>query len=262
MSPRKWNMLEAFQVSERSRTARDRPADPAVPSAKGPAPDERAAAPSASTSSGSSGRSAEHPLFADRGARAPLPPLAALIALALLAGAFWLGRWSVRNEVAAMGAGRAPSPEAGDPAAAGESTPPAAPGGARAPEGAPGQPAEPAQEPPAESYTADDLAFKDRQNRFTVRAIYYADTPEGWKRALSTYRYLRECGLPAVAPIAVGTELYLCVGAGPTLDPSKDDRLAKIRQTLKALPGPPPQSEPGAFSGAFFQNIDDLVERE
>ena len=80
----------------------------------------------------------------------------------------------------------------------------------------------------------------------------------GWKRALTTYRYLRAQGLPAIAPIDEGPEIYLCVGAEPKLD----GPLADIRMRLKTLPGPPPQNQPGAFASAFFKNIDDIVERD
>jgi hypothetical protein len=142
-----------------------------------------------------------------------------------------------------------PSPrsEAGDPAVA-------ASGSAvetdQAPAGAGGAAA-------AGDLTVDDRRFFEKSNRFTVRAIYYGNTPRGWLRALATYRYLRDLGLPAVAPIDQGNELVLCVGAEPT----REGPLSEYRSRLRALPGPPPSSETGAFAGAYFVNIDDLVDR-
>lgn len=230
MPPRKVNLLEAFQASQRA----DAPAAPAPLPRVEPSRPRRRSAPIASE-------------------RAPIFVGLSLGGLLLLAGAFWLGRITAGGAGAerSFGLGSAPEREEGR-----WELPPS--------DDAWGDPeqqqrAEPARatELDAQGRTADDLAFYDKANRFTLRAIYYANTPKGWKRALDTYRYLRAQGMPAVAPIDQGDILVLCVGAAPT----REGALSELSLRLRALQGPPPQSEEGAFAGAFFMNIDDLIER-
>jgi hypothetical protein len=251
LSPRKPNMLEAFQASD------EQPIPP--PPRPTPAP-RRSREPRAPKPP----RRAPAEVFAGGPAwseRAPVFLVGTLALLGLLAGAYWLGRLSV---------GRVPAGEtlaAGGAADArwdfpgGEPGPDDAP--ARAAERAPvaeeaaDEPVRASDELDAEGRTADDRSFYDKANRFTVRAIYYGNTPKGWKRALAAYRYLRAQGLPAIAPIDQGEILVLCVGA----EPRREGRLDQLSERLRELPGPPPQGEAGAFAGAYFVNIDDLVER-
>ena len=270
MSPRKSNMLEAFRASDslsadpaaRSVGVKaDAPRPLVKPAGLGPTPFDSASsvwAPSVWAS-------------ADWVARAPIFLIATLVGLGLLGGAYWLGKLSV---------GAAPGGESasGEVWAAGEvdrwDYPD--PGSGSAPEGVReagsdrGEPSSatgassPAPEPSelpdeldANGRTADDRSFYDKSNRFTVRAIYYGNTPKGRRRALTTYRYLRGLGLPTIAPIDQGDIIVLCIGA----EPRREGRLAELSDRLRAFPGPPPRSEAGAFAGAYFVNIDDVVER-
>ena len=228
MPPRKVNLLEAFKASQQAPEAPAAPAPRSAPSR----PAARRVA----------------PVVVER---APIYVGLSVGALLLLGGAFWLGRITAPNADArsSTGPGAAPERESAgwdaplESAAWNETEP--APAG------------EPSVELDPEGRTADDLAFYDKTNRFTVRAIYYANTSKGWKRALATYRYLRAQGLPAVAPIDQGENLVLCVGAAPV----REGELTELSRRLQSLPGPPPQSEEAAFAGAFFVNIDDLIER-
>lgn len=233
MPPRKVNLLEAFQASQRA----DAPAAPAP-------------LPRAESSPALRPRRRSAPIVSER---APIFVGLSLGGLLLLAGAFWLGRISARGSGVerSLGLGSAPGREE----SRWELPPDDEPWGAEEPRARP-EPAR-ANELDAQGRTADDRAFYDKTNRFTLRAIYYANTPKGWKRALDTYRYLRAQGMPAVAPIDQGDILVLCVGAAP----AREGALSELSQSLRSLPGPPPQSEEGAFAGAFFMNIDDLIER-
>lgn len=104
----------------------------------------------------------------------------------------------------------------------------------------------------------DDRRFLDPANRFTIRAIYFNEGPSGKARIDATYHHLRAAGLPVISPITQGKMLILCVGAEPALN----ERLKDIQSKVRALAGPPPQNEPGAFADAFAVNIDDYVERK
>lgn len=255
MGPRKKNMLEALAASEA-----ESPQSPQSPLRPRPSGASRASWPSP-------------PAGLDRSTQLVL---GCVVAALVLGAAYWLGRQNATVE-AGPGPGdgardsvqeraqsgtpststRSPSADAlsrpsdeGDPAPATASNPDS--------EQNPGDPlGENRDASAAGDLTADDLRFFEKSNRFTVRAIYYGNTPRGWMRALATYRYLRDLGLPAVAPIDQGNELVLCVGAEAT----REGRLSGFRSRLRALPGPPPSSETGAFAGAYFINIDDLVDR-
>ena len=256
MGPRKRNMLEALAASERESTAR-----PVFPES-GSAP-SRAIWPGTST-----GLSRSTGLV-----------LGSLVAALVLGAAYWLGRSTATVEAGGRGVDqvdghvdhRDQGTPSGTPSSSAESESQdtlSGPSdeGVLAPAAAVSTGSDEESDDPrdtagdgsaASDLSADDVRFFDKSNRFTVRAIYYGNTPRGWQRALATYRYLRELGLPAVAPIDQGNELVLCVGA----EPKREDRLSEYRSRLRALPGPPPSSETGAFAGAYFVNIDDLVER-
>lgn len=263
MGPRKRNMLEALAASERE------PAESPVFPGSGSAP-SRAIWPGTPT-----GLSRSTGLV-----------LGSLVAALVLGAAYWLGRSTATVEAGGRGADQVDGPvdntdglvdhrdqraPSGTPSSSAESesrdtlSGPSDEGVLATVAAVSTGSDEESDDPPgtagdgsaASDLTADDLRFFDKSNRFTVRAIYYGNTPRGWQRALATYRYLRELGLPAVAPIDQGNELVLCVGA----EPKREDRLSEYRSRLRALPGPPPSSETGAFAGAYFVNIDDLVER-
>jgi hypothetical protein len=104
--------------------------------------------------------------------------------------------------------------------------------------------------------TADDQAFLDKRNDWTVIAISFDNNQSGGERALATYRYLREQGLPAVAPITQGKYLSICVGA----QPSRNGAIENIRSKLQRLAGPPPRNESAPFASAYFANIKDLID--
>jgi len=104
--------------------------------------------------------------------------------------------------------------------------------------------------------TADDRAFLDSKNNWTVVAISFDNSQTGGDLALATYHYLREQGMPAVAPLTRGDYLQICVGA----EPSHNDAIERVRAELRRLPGPPPRSEKGAFESAHFANIEDLID--
>lgn len=250
MPSRKTNMLEAWKASHDAPSQAPQPAAPSAAPRPRPAP--RARPPRLAGEPG--------PLALAIPERAPIFLALTLAELGLLALAFWLGRATASGPgTEAPVAGLAASPDSWSfpegSASAPETAPASAPQ-AEEPEGA-ASPAAPALELDAEGRTADDRAFYDKSNRYTVRAIYYGNTPKGWKRALTAYRYLRGHGFPTVAPIDQGDIIVLCVGAAP----ERSGPLTELQERVRNLPGPPPASERGAFAGAYFVNIDDLVER-
>lgn len=115
-----------------------------------------------------------------------------------------------------------------------------------------------AEENTGDGFTADDRAFLDPKNRYTLRVLTCDSTPLGRDLAVASYRHLRAMGLPAIVPFLVGDSYYLCVGAVPS---TKDPRLADWKARLRELDGPPPQNEPRPYASAFAVNIDDVVER-
>lgn len=104
--------------------------------------------------------------------------------------------------------------------------------------------------------TAADRAFLSLDNRLSVRAIQFSSDKDGKARAEAIYYYLREQGLPAVVPIDQGDITVICVGA----EPSRNQEIERIRSALHALAGPPPLNEPGAFGSAYFVNIEDQID--
>lgn len=244
MTPSKRNLLEAFRKSEVTPdaprpAAAARPAKvarrPKAPSALEPAggplaepgPRPRPAAPAATVGDG-------------------LPRLVPA-ALAVLLVGFWLGRLS-------HGWWGNPAPRADRADLAFETR--VAEGGAPAVQ----PPSAPEASPAADAgYTADDLAFLDRANKVSLRAIFFDRTPSGQALALESYRHLRNHGLPAVAPFTAGDLILICVGAAPSV---RDPELARLREVLRTLPGPPPRSEPSPYASAFLINIDHVVLRD
>jgi hypothetical protein len=186
---------------------------------------------------------------APRPVRSGIPiwiPASALLLLVAMAGIYWLG--DLLGDEARAG-GR------GDGEISAERFEDDLKGGGPAGDEAP---VPPRVAPENSKLTEDDQRFLDPdRSKFTVRAIQYENDDEGWGRAEIAYLYLRDAGVPAIAPIDKGGILLICVGAEPELA----GKLEQIREQLRALPGPPPQNEPGAFSGAYPVNISDWVKR-
>jgi len=259
MTPRKPNMLEAFQRSARedqanevARSEAEGSREESVPEFEktvevapaAPSPVSRAAARRKKLDSLDDSLLDKAP---GGGMNFPLwIPIAVLVVVVAMIGMFWIGR-SLGQETQAASPDETPTDEVFVDELEG-ATPSQVPPPHVVPE-----PAAPAEE---SSLTEDDRAFLDKQNSQSVRAIQYDNDADGWERALATYHYLRGAGLPAVAPITQGEVLLICVGA----EPKQNERLKEVRKTLQSLAGPPPRNEPGAFAGAYFVNIEDQVD--
>jgi hypothetical protein len=129
-------------------------------------------------------------------------------------------------------------------------------GGAAVIEDGPSPPPEELKPAPVSQLTLDDQAFLDANNNWTVIAISFANDDDGAVLATETYRYLREQGMPAVAPITQGKFLVVCVGA----EPRRNAAIESVRAQLHRLAGPPPNLEQSPFSSAYFANIEDLID--
>jgi hypothetical protein len=248
MAARKPNMLEAFQQSARAAQeakAREEgaPKQPAQASAAPPSP-EPAPRPRALAGVDRFGED----LLGTR----PLPrrgiptwiPVAVVVLLVAMAGAYWVAR-ELGREAAAGETGSTPlstETEKDLSAISGGSVAPVQP-----PQG--GGPVE-------ELLSANDLRFLDKANRVTVMAIQYPNTPQGRGLAEKARAYLDGAGLPVISPVERGKDIVVLVGAAPDTS-----GLQQIRTKLRATPGPPPQNEPGAFDDAYYVNIDDWIER-
>lgn len=257
MTPRKPNMLEAFQASARAEqeqreAAANEAAPSATPGADAPAPEARAgaggpfdAAEPATPPSPARQRAPENDeLLGIAPRRTPgtaqrLPWIVAAVALGMVA-MFFVGRDFGREAEAGPGDETPPA----------ESDDPVVPAGPGPDEGGGAERATPSD------LTAADLAFLSRENRFSVRAIQFDANPRGSKLALEAYLYLTELGYPAVAPITQGEMLVICVGAEPELN----SELRRLRDELRQLPGPPPQSRAGEFDSAYEVNIADQID--
>lgn len=267
-------MLDAFQQSARAereaqaraagapkgkssgkRAAAPKPAEPELeepkPKRRKSAPKKPVPPPAASLPTDLESAWAEILGTGPRPASSGIPlwvPLVVVLLLAAMAGTYWIGDL-LGGEARANEPTGDPLVEdfetdlvgGGDPASeAGDQTP---------------------VPPPAEDadLTEDDRRFLDAsRSTYTVRAIYFADDREGKARARSTYWYLRNSGLPVIAPIQKGDIVVICVGAELT----RTGELEQIRDRLHSLPGPPPESEPDAFESAYFVNINDQVQRD
>lgn len=238
MSPRKPNMLEAFQASARA----DESAQAASAQAATPPDDPGAGGPLAGGDDAPRPHAVEGLMGTRRrsgAGRALGVALAVLLGMALL---FVAGRELSGLTRAAGPAEPGDRAEAGPELAVPERTP-ATPSGA---------------EPEPQELTPDDLAFLSRGNRFSVRAIQFDADERGERLAYESYLYLREQGLPAVTPLTQGEVLVICVGA----EPEQNGRLRDLRTRLHELAGPPPRSEPGAFDSAYIVNISDQISDE
>ncbi len=283
MSPRKPNMLEAFQASAKAEKARQAAAEAAegstayaaaAPGATGAGAEDSddsvgVGGPFAGTTKPVTAQPAVrpdvhiHPKDLMSGSPEPsdsslrralsgggkgvklsqlqLPVLVLGVLVAMLA-MFFLGRWfSSPNETQASGPGIGEMAYSGDPdgALAAVRT---------------------YQDPTLDesNLTAADRAFLDRKSRLSVRAIEFPATERGNKLANITYEYLLASGLPAVAPITQGEIQFICVGAAPTLNAE----IEAIQAALQAMPGPPPGNQVGAFSSAYFVNIEAQIDDE
>ncbi len=291
MASRKPNMLEAFQdsaraaqrahVQERNAAAKGTPAEAPKPSVTGSNETGPNATGPTHASSGSThgGAPATHGMevFGDdvlgtrpRSARG-IPawmPVAVVVLLVAMAGTYWVTRELGREARADGGAGASIAEDvandlralSGEPES-GVAPITAPPGNQRGStghdftgnEGSASQEAAPVNS----SLTADDQRFLDKNNRFTVRAIQYPNDTNGRSLAMQAYKHLRSAGLPAISPLEMNDIVVVCVGA----EPGRAGRLAEIRTQLQGLAGPPPQNEPGAFSGAYDVNIKDYIDR-
>lgn len=241
MSPRKPNMLEAFQASQRAEAASPEAAEAAGTDAAGAG--GPLATPEDSEPAPARPRHAAESLM---GARRPsaLPRQLGLVLGLLLAMAAVFAAGRVLSNMA-----RAAGPE--EPVDEPEVEVPAAPA-------QDGTTAPPQVEDTPQELTADDEAFLSRDNRFSVRAIQFDADERGQGLAYASYRYLREQGFPAVTPLTQGEVLVICVGA----EPEQNATLRDLRRRLHELDGPPPQSQPGAFDSAYIVNISDQISDE
>jgi hypothetical protein len=254
MASRKPNMLEAFQHSARAaREASEQEAKAqrsGAPKKAAPAEPERSRQPTTTPSNAD--------LFGDDLlgtrplARPGFPiwmPVAVIVLLAAMAGTYWVTR-QLGNEAKAGGGDselelpedveldlRALSDETEGPAVTPKT--------------------QPSVEPATSKLTADDRRFLDTANVYTVRAIQFPRDARGKELARAAYKHLRDAGFPAISPLEMNDIVVVCVGA----EPKRSGRLAQIRTRLQDLDGPPPQNEPGAFSGAYDVNIDDYYDR-
>ena len=102
---------------------------------------------------------------------------------------------------------------------------------------------------------ANSQAFEDMENRRTVRVESYINNEAGRREALSEGVYLSSLGFPAMLPVVLGDNIYLCVGAAPSV---KDEELLRIMRELRQIPGPPPASEHKKYADSYLYNIDDV----
>ena len=259
MSPRKPNMLEAFQHSARAdqeRRAGEEASGSAAPSdapseesaAAGPfaADGSAPAAPSVGATRGDEVLGTAPPRAPGMNPRLPLILGAVLVAMVVT---FLIGRELGQSDEVQAGPD-VEVPVVTDPAVEGSTTVPADP---RNTQDSAAQDPPPA---PPKSLTADDRAFVDKRNNWTVIAISYENNAKGGELANATYLYLCEQGLPAVKPITQGGHLTICVGAEPT----RNAAIEGVRAQLQRLKGPPPQNESAPFADAYFANIEDLLD--
>lgn len=239
MTPRQKNMLEAFQASSEVETT--------------PPSEEEAPAPASAPP-------------ASRRAKSGLPDVSpelfAVVLCVLVIGSFFLGRWSVSTtvqaaedvgtEVVKLVVETPASADMIDPMPAMDDEP--------APESE-------SEMPPVvtemhlgtvDMLEANSVAFGDKENLVTVRVASYDNNESGRRRALQTGLYLSSLGFPAMIPVELGDNIFLCVGAAPS---ARDDELLRMMRELRQIPGPPPSSGPNAFADAYLSNIDKLIAR-
>ena len=106
--------------------------------------------------------------------------------------------------------------------------------------------------------SADDKAFMDPANDYTICLIQYDSSPANLERAHATAEHLRRKeGLPIVGPISMGNVLVLAAGHTPRVAD-----LDRLLQHVKTLGGPPPQEQSRPFASAYVVNIDSVVKRD
>jgi hypothetical protein len=248
MVVRKKNLLDAFRAASPEGRKAAPPSSPSSSGAGGPfAPSsphapERPVTPrfDAPRRSSALGRA-----LADRSVRGIL-----LVAVVVVVAAWFHGRWSAKPAEAASSSAR----ESAGPGVL------ARPGGGAPVVGAgAGADADLAQLnlSAARMGTADDQAFMDPANKYTVRLIQYDNDTDGLKRARDMVEFLRKKeGLPIVGPISIGKKLILAAGHAARID-----QLEGLLGHVKALRGPPPQDKKLPFATAYVVNIDDVVKR-
>ena len=108
------------------------------------------------------------------------------------------------------------------------------------------------------SATADDQAFHDHANKFTVCVAQYDDDAAGRKLAYEAYAYLRGEGVRAVQPIESGDgkRIVLCADSKPTLG-----ELSGPLAFVQKLHGPGKSAKATPFASAFINNIDHVLKR-
>jgi hypothetical protein len=180
------------------------------------------------------------------------PRRAALLggaAILLLGLAFWIGRWSSppvdagerpRNRMLAAEPRVPPTAAPRETVPSEPATDSAIGGGAAA----------------GNADTADDRAFRNAANQYTVRVIEYRNDERGRELAWACYSYMRKEGLPAIRPIEQGSSIILYVGAS-----SSTEELDGIVEFVSQMRGPPPLSRAGEFKDAFRVNIDRVIRR-
>lgn len=209
--------------------------------------------------------------FQETGARAPQPPapaqaaraassigagpradssllLRALFVLVAFGGGIVLGRWSMMLPKDARAAGPADGAARAPAASVQSAVPPSTPAGANAAKPAPAQPT-------AAAAKGADAALLDPNNRWTLLAITYGNTPANRDLARSTAEYLRKQGLPAAEPVLSGKNVVVLVGASPT-----SGGLFELQTALRALPGPSGRARD--FATAYPVDINSWIERD
>jgi len=207
--------------------------------------------------------------FQETGARAPQPPapaqaargsaypatasrgesalwLRALVVLVVAFGCFVLGRWSMMLPKDAQAAEPAKAP-ARKPVAANPSTSTSGNSAVAQPKPAPAQPT-------AAAAKGADAALLDPNNRWTLLAVTYGNSPANRELARSTAEYLRKQGLPAAEPVQSGKNVVVLVGAAPT-----SGGLFELQTALRALPGPSGRARD--FATAYPVDINSWLER-
>ena len=238
MTYQKKNLLEAFQASAAASKARaQESASKDVPRAAGPFAKQSPAAP------------VEEPELLAHEA-APRPRLQIdgahrliVLQIVIATAAFFLGRASVATVDASTDGPREPETSASASERPAESSKAAA----KAPVASPASSSQVSATPG----TPAERALLDPANKYTVKLVEYEKGTDD-AVALATLQWLESKGLPAVAKFK-GARLFLLLGAAPS---QKD--LDELRDTAKAMAGPPPRNKPNEFHDAYVVNIDSL----
>lgn len=245
---RKKNLLEAFQASApEGRGAAARQGGEKV-AAGGPfAPPARTGDRAQPNFASARRRSTLARALSDRTIQ-----LALVVFIVAIGGAYWLGSRNSR------------SVEARTPSAADEGTNPGALLRSSAPAAAPIPPPDVASASvasanlqTAQAGNADDQAFMDPKNKYTVRLAQYANDDAGQKQARALCEYLRKKeGAPVIRPVSKGKVVIVVAGFAPKI---KD--LDPLLTFIRGLRGPNSKDEALPFRDAYVVNIDDLVAR-